>query len=263
MKTQSNFCHSANRFLIAALFLLGSLFLSAIPTFAQEQPVKNIVLVHGAFVDGSGWQAVYKILSKKGYHVSVVQIPLTSLKDDVDATNRILDKQDGPTILVGHSWAGVVITEAGLNPKVVGLVYVAALQPDKQENLLQLISAFLPAPENGVMNPDDKGFVYYDKAKFHGGFAADLSTEETDFMYASQKPIAAQSYGSTVTDAAWKTKPTYGIVPTEDKTISPDLERMMYKRSGTKFIELKSSHAVFLSHPNDVAKVIIEASEKK
>jgi pimeloyl-ACP methyl ester carboxylesterase len=117
------------------------------------------VLVQGPFADGSGWQEVYKILSKRGYQVSVVQIPLTSLKDDVDATNRILDKQDGPVILVGHSWAGVVITEAGLNPKVVGLVYVAALQPQKGENLLQLISSFPPAPEFGVMDPDDKGFV--------------------------------------------------------------------------------------------------------
>jgi pimeloyl-ACP methyl ester carboxylesterase len=157
----------------------------------------------------------------------------------------------------------VVITEAGLHPKVAGLVYVAALQPEKGENLLQLISSFPNAPEFGVMAPDDKGFVYYDKAKFHAGFGADLSTEETDFMYSSQKPIAAQSYGATVIDAAWKTKPSYGIVATEDKTISPDLERMMYKRSKTKTTEIKSSHVVFLSHPDAVAKVIIEASEKK
>jgi pimeloyl-ACP methyl ester carboxylesterase len=263
MKTQLKSGHRAVASLFITLLFLGSQFLLTNTATAQEAPVKNIVLVHGAFVDGSGWQGVYKILSKKGYRVSVVQIPLTSLKDDVDATNRILDKQDGPVILVGHSWGGVVITEAGLHPKVAALVYVAALQPEKGENTIQLSSSLPSSLENGIMAPDDKGFVYYDKAKFHAGFGADLSGEEAAFLYASQKPIAAQCFGTPVTYVAWKTKPSYGIVATEDKTINPDIERWMYKRAKAKVTEIKSSHVVFLTHPDAVAKVIIDAAERK
>ncbi|MDN3551529.1 alpha/beta fold hydrolase [Mucilaginibacter aquaedulcis] len=232
-------------------------------TSAQDAPVKNIVLVHGAFVDGSGWQGVFQILSKKGYQVSVVQIPLTSLQDDVDTTNRVLDKQDGPVILVGHSWGGFVITEAGMHEKVAGLVYVAALQPEVGENTIQLSTALPAAPENGVMEPDDKGFVYYDKAKFHAGFGADLSTEQAEFLYASQKPIAAQSFGASVTNAAWKTKPSYGIVALNDKTINPVTERWVYKRSNSRITEIESSHVVFITHPDKVAQVIINAADKK
>jgi pimeloyl-ACP methyl ester carboxylesterase len=237
--------------------------MKTVTTSAQDAPVKNIVLVHGAFVDGSGWQGVFQILSKKGYQVSVVQIPLTSLQDDVDTTNRVLDKQDGPVILVGHSWGGFVITEAGMHEKVAGLVYVAALQPEVGENTIQLSTALPAAPENGVMEPDDKGFVYYDKAKFHAGFGADLSTEQAEFLYASQKPIAVQSFGASVTNASWKIKPSYGIVALNDKTINPVTERWMYKRSNSRITEIESSHVVFITHPDEVAQVIINAADKK
>src|ERR1700754_2626809 len=227
-----------------------------------QSPIKNVVLVHGAFADGSGYKGVYNILVKKGYNVTVVQNPLTSLKDDVDATNRIIDKQDGPVILVGHSWGGTVITEAGNNPKVAALVYVAAFAPDNGETTLKLVQSLPAAPENGILPPDDKGFVYFSKEKFHAGFAADLSKEEADFMYASQGPIAVQGFVAPITQAAWKTKPSYGIVATEDKAINPDIERNMYKRAGSKVTEIKSSHVVFISHPDAVAKVIIEAATK-
>lgn len=246
--------------LVAAAVLLGSMFAFSSNANAQTQPIKNIVIVHGAFADGSGFKAVYKILTKKGYNVTVVQNPLTSLKDDVDATNRILDKQDGPTVLVGHSYGGTIITEAGANSKVVSLVYIAAFAPDKGENTLKWVMSAPPAPENGILPPDDKGFVYYDKAKFHAGFAGDLSKDEADFMFASQGPTAAQCFGAPVADAAWKTKPSYGIVATEDKSIVPDVERAMYKRAGAKVTEIKGSHVIFISQPEAVAKVIIDAA---
>ncbi len=221
---------------------------------------KNIVIVHGAFADGSGYKKLYEILTEKGYRVTVVQNPLTSLKDDVDATVRALDRQDGPTVLVGHSWGGTVITEAGTRPKVAALVYIAAFQPDKGETSVQWISSLPAAPEFGILPPDEKGVVYFDKSKFHAGFAADLSKEEADFMYSSQGPIFGACFATPVREAAWKTKPSYGIVATEDKAINPDIERNMYKRSNTKITEIKGSHVIFISQPDAVAKVIIEAA---
>jgi pimeloyl-ACP methyl ester carboxylesterase len=228
---------------------------------AQTNPkIKNVVLVHGAFADGSGWQGLYKVLTKKGYNVTIVQNPLSSLEDDVQATNLALDKQDGPTILVGHSWGGTVITEAGNHPKVAALVYVAALQPDNGENSVQWLQTAPPAPENGVLPPDEKGIAYYDKAKFHAGFAGDLSKEQADFMYASQGAFHAQGFLTPITKAAWRTKPSYGIVATEDKSIVPSIQHAMYKRSNTKITEIKGSHVVFISQPEKVANVIINAS---
>ncbi len=221
----------------------------------------NIVLVHGAFADGSGWRALYNVLDKKGYNVTIVQNPLTSLEDDVAATKIVLDNQDGPTILVGHSWGGAVITEAGNHPKVAGLVYVAAFQPDNGESALQWLQTAPPAPENGVLPPDDKGIVYYDKAKYHAGFCADISKEEADFMYASQGAFYAKGFTTPITNAAWKNKPAFGIVATEDKSIAPEIERNMYKRSNTKVTEIKGSHVVYMSQPEAVSKVIIEAAE--
>jgi pimeloyl-ACP methyl ester carboxylesterase len=247
-------------YLMAAVILLGGMFAFTPSAGAQGTPVKNIVLVHGAFADGSGFKAVYEILTKKGYNVTVVQNPLTSLKDDVDAANRILDKQDGPTVLVGHSYGGTVITEAGANAKVVALVYIAAFMPDKGENTIKWVQSAPPAPENGILPPDDKGFVYYDKAKFHGGFAGDLSKAEADFMFASQGPTSVQCFITPVAEAAWKTKPSYAIVATEDKSIVPDVERTMYKRAGAKVTEVKGSHVIFISQPEAVAKVIIDAA---
>src|SRR5258708_3205248 len=227
---------------------------------AQGNTVKNIVIVHGAFADGSGWQGVFKILTAKGYNVTIVQNPLTGLEDDVAAVNRALDKQAGPVILVGHSWGGAVITETGASSKVVGLVYVAALQPDAGQSPIQSMSA-PPLPENGILPPDSAGFVYFDKAKFHAGFAADLPADQAAFMYASQIPIAAKAFGTPLTHAAWRTKPSWGIVPTLDKAIDPAFERSIYKRSGTKVTEVPgASHVVFISHPKEVAAVIEAAA---
>jgi len=235
--------------------------LTAKSAMAQTNPkVKNIVIVHGAFADGSGFEGVFNILTKRGYNVSVVQNPLTSLKDDVDATNRIINKQDGPVILVGHSWAGTVITEAGNNPKVVGLVYLAAYAPDAGETTLQWAISQPAAPEYGILDPDENGVVYFDKAKFHAGFCADVSKEKAAFMFASQGPVYARCFTDKVTTAAFRTKPSYAIVATEDKAINPIIERNMYKRAGMKVIEIKSSHVVFLSNPDKVASIIVTAS---
>ena len=202
MRKQFKLNHNLNSILFIAAIMLAQVFLSSGMAKAQSKPVRNIVIVHGAFADGSGWRGVYDVLVKKGYNVSIVQNPLTSLKDDVDATTRILDKQDGPVILVGHSWGGVVITEAGMHEKVVGLVYVAAYQPDKGENTLKWAGSLPVLPEFGILPPDDKGVVYYDKAKFHAGFAGDLSKEQADFMFASQGAFHAQGFGTPITKAA-------------------------------------------------------------
>lgn len=246
--------------LVASAIILLTIVGGAVK--AQAQAIKNVVLVHGAFADGSGYKALYNILTKKGYKVTVVQNPLSSLEDDVKATQAALDKQDGPTILVGHSWGGTVITEAGNDPKVAALVYIAAFQPDKGESTLTWVQSAPAAPENGILAPDAKGIVYYDQAKYHAGFCADLSKEEADFMYASQGTFYAKGFVTPITNAAWKTKPSYGIVATEDKSINPEIERAMYKRSNTKITEIKGSHVVFISQPEAVAKVIIEAATK-
>jgi pimeloyl-ACP methyl ester carboxylesterase len=222
---------------------------------------KNIVLVHGAYADGSGWEGVFNILKSRGYNVSIVQNPLISLEDDVAATERIIEKQDGPVVLVGHSWGGSVITQAGVSSKVASLVYVAAFAPTVGESTLDLIKQAAPSPENGTLPPDEKGLIYYDKAKFRPGFAADVSQEKTDFMFASQIPIHVKSFITPLTQAAWKTKPSFAIVATDDKSISPDLERTMYKRAGSKITEVKSSHVVYISNAKAVADVI-EAAAK-
>ena len=229
-------------------------------TKGLDAPIKNVVLVHGAFADGSGYKALYMALTKKGYRVTVVQNPLTSLEDDVAATKVVLDKQDGPTILAGHSWGGAVITEAGNHPKVDALVYIAAFQPDNGESALQWLQTAPPAPENGVLPPDDKGIVYYDEAKYHAGFCADISEEEAEFMFASQGAFYAKGFVTPITNAAWRDKPTYGLVATEDKSIAPEIQRNMYKRSNTKVTEIKGSHVIYMSQPDAVAEVIIEAA---
>ena len=238
------------------------LFATAVSLGITAQ-VKNIVIVHGAFADGSGFKEVYRILTKKGFNVTIVQNPLTSLKGDVDATLRALDRQDDPIVLVGHSWAGTVITEAGIHPKVVASVYIVAFQSDAGETTGQLASSLPAAPENGILPPDEKGFVYFDKLKFHAGFAADLSQEDADFMYASQVPIAVKCFTDVVKEAAWKSKPSYGIVATEDKAINPDIERNLYKRAGAKITEIKGNHVIFISQPAAVANVIMNAAEQK
>lgn len=247
--------------ILASVLMLAMLtLLFANPAIAQK-PVKNIVLVHGAFADGSGWQEVYKILKKRGYNVSVVGNPNTGLEDDVAATKRVLARQDGPTILVGHSYGGVIITEAGNEPNVAGLVYIAAFVPDANESLLSLLQAGPPAPNAGILPPDEFGYVWYDKAKYHSGFCADLPKEQAEFLCDSQIPVSAAVFGATIPNPAWKTRPTWYVVATEDQTIPPDGERFMAQRAGAKVTEIKASHLVFMSQPKPVADVIETAAK--
>ena len=230
-------------------------------TSANAQSVKNVVLVHGAFADGSGYRGLYEVLTQKGYQVTVVQNPLTSLEDDAAAVKLALDRQDGPAILAGHSWGGAVITESGNHPNVAALVYIAAFQPDNGESALQWFLTMPPAPENGVMEADEKGIVYYDKEKFHAGFCGDLSKEDADFMYASHGAFAGKCFITPITNAAWRNKPSFAVVATDDKSIVPDIQRNMYRRSNTRITEVKGSHAVYISQPEKVAAVIVEAAK--
>lgn len=241
--------------------LTGAISLAALATPAADAAppgaIKNIVLVHGAFVDGSGWKAVADILTADGYSVSIVQPPETSLDDDIVATNRVLDQLDGPAVLVGHSYAGAVITAAGNNDHVKSLVYVAAFQPDVGESLASL-GAKMPPAGTGIV--PSGGFLLIDRAKFRDDFAADLPRSVTDLMARSQVPLALKAAGAPATAPAWKVKPSYAIVATQDRSINPDLERFMYKRSGSITTEIVSSHAVYMSQPKAVAAVIEKAA---
>ena len=223
-------------------------------------PIKNIVLVHGAFVDGSGWKPVYDILVKDGYHVSVVQQPLTSLEDDVTATRRVLDRQDGSCILVGHSYGGAVITEAGVDPHVAGLVYIAAHAPEEGETEAANGKKF-PNSSRPLVKTSD-GFVFLDPANFVADFAADLPREQAEFMAHSQMPTAAKVFTTPITHPAWKEKPSWYMVAKADKTINPDLERMYAERAHSHKVEVEgASHAVYESHPVEVAALIEEAAQ--
>jgi pimeloyl-ACP methyl ester carboxylesterase len=222
--------------------------------------VNNIVIVHGAFADGSSFESVYSILTKKGYHVSIVQNPCSSLEDDVAATNEVLDRQDGPSILVGHSWGGTVITQAGGSPKVAGLVYIEGFLPEVGENTIQLAQSEPAAPEGGKLSPDANGWIFYPKEQYHMGFAGDLSEEKAAFMYDSQLPITVKCFTTPVTVAAWKSKPSWGVVSTEDKSINPLILRKMYQRAGSVVTEVHASHVVYVSHPDKIAEVIEQAS---
>jgi len=216
--------------------------------------------VHGGFVDGSGWQGVYETLKKDGYAVSIVQNPTISLADDVAATKRILAAQNGPVILVGHSYGGVVITEAGSDPKVAGLVYIAAFAPDTGESVSSLIKNPLPgAPVPPIMPPED-GYLFLDRAQFRASFAADVSPEAASFMADSQVAWGLEALNGAVSEPAWKTKPSWYLVSTEDKMIPPDAQRAMSKRSGSTVVEVKGSHAVYVSQPRAVADFIAKAA---
>jgi pimeloyl-ACP methyl ester carboxylesterase len=221
----------------------------------------NIVLIHGGFVDGSGWQGVYGILRKKGYNVSVVQNPTISLQDDVAITRRVIAAQTGPVVLVGHSYGGVVVTEAGNDPKVAGLVYIAAFAPDGGESIQSLIQNPPPrAPVPPILPPQD-GFLLLERSKFVASFAADVSPDLAAFMADSQVPWGVQAFAGAVSQPAWKSKPSWYLVSTEDKMIPPDAQRAMSKRAGSKVIETKGSHAVYVSQPDAVASLIEEAAE--
>jgi len=223
--------------------------------------VKNIVLVHGGFVDGSGWEGVYKTLKRDGYTVAIVQNPTISLADDVAVTKRTIANQDGPVILVGHSYGGAVITEAGTDPKVAGLVYVAAFAPDKGESVSSLIKNPPPgAPVPPILPPQD-GYLFLDWAKFPASFAADVEPETAAFMADSQVPWGLEALSGAISEPAWKTKPSWYLVSTDDKMIPPDAQRAMSKRAGATVVEVKGSHAVYVSQPQAVAALIESAAQ--
>jgi len=221
-----------------------------------------IVLVHGGFVDGSGWQGVYKILRKDGFNVSVVQNPTITLSDDVAVTKRAIAAQTGPVILVGHSYGGVVVTEAGNDPKVAGLVYIAAFAPDRGESVSALIKDPPPnAPVPPILPPQD-GFLFLDNAKFAASFAADVDPESARFMADSQVPWGLDALNGAVTEPAWKSKPSWYLVATDDKMIPPPAQRLMSKRAGSAVVEVKGSHAIYVSQPAAVAALIERAARE-
>ena len=247
---------------VRALFAVALIAakLVAVAGSATPDTVKNVVLVHGALTDGSGWRGVFDILTKDGYRVSVVQQPLTGLVDDVAATKRVIDQQDGPVVLVGHSYGGTIITVAGADPKVRALVYVAALQPDVGETNNQLAASMPGTVPTSDLKPTNDGFLFVDPAKFATDVAADLAPAQAEFMANSQMPVAAAAFTAPVTVAAWHDKPSYGIVATADRELNPMLARWMYKRSGAKTTEINASHLVYVSHPDEVASVIEQAA---
>ena len=220
-----------------------------------------VVLVHGGFVDGSGWEDVYKILKQHGYNVSIVQNPTLSLADDVAATKRVLATQSGPVILVGHSYGGVVITEAGNDPKVTGLVYIAAFAPDKGESVAALIKDPQPGAPVPPMLPPQDGYLSLDKAKFAASFAADVARDKAEFMANSQVPWGVEALAGTITNPAWKTKPSWYLIATEDKMIPPAAQQAMSKRAGSTVVEAKGSHAIYVSKPQAVAALIENAAK--
>jgi pimeloyl-ACP methyl ester carboxylesterase len=227
---------------------------------SQAGSVRNVVLVHGGWVDGSGWEGVYKALKKSGYAVTIVQESTASLADDVATTKRAIASQNGPVILVGHSYGGAVITEAGTDPKVVGLVYVAAFVPDKGESVSTLIKDPVPgAPVPPILPPVD-GYLLLDKAKFPASFAGDVSPEKAAFMADSQVPWGVNALGGTISEPAWRTKPSWYLLTTDDKMIPPAAQRLMAKRAGATVVEVKASHAIFVSQPQAAASLIEKAA---
>ncbi len=220
-----------------------------------------VVLVHGGFVDGSGWEDVYKILKKDGYSVSIVQNATISLADDVAVTKRVLAKQRLPVILVGHSYGGVVITEAGTDPKVAGLVYIAAFAPDAGESVAALIKDPAPgAPVPPILPPQD-GYLFLDASKFRESFAADVAAEKAAFMADSQVPWGVEALSGSITKPAWKTKPSWYLVATDDKMIPPPAQRLMSQRAGSTVVEAQGSHAIYVSKPDAVAALIVKAAK--
>jgi pimeloyl-ACP methyl ester carboxylesterase len=242
---------------------IGLVFFGArvlISESSAQGGVKNVVLVHGGFVDGSGWEGVYKALKKNGYAVAVVQNPTISLADDAKVTKRAIASQNGPVILVGHSYGGAVITEAGTDPKVVGLVYIAAFVPDKGQSVSALIKDF-PAggPQPPILPPQD-GFLFLDRAKFAASFAGDVNPATAAFMADSQVPWGVEALSGTITEPAWKAKPAWYLVTTEDRMIPPEAQRAMAKRAGAKVTEVKGSHSIYVSQPQAVAAIIEKAA---
>jgi len=240
--------------------LVMILLILASPALA-EPPRPVIVLVHGAFADASGWSRVIPILQRDGYFVTAVQIPLTSLSDDVATAKRVVDSQKGPVVLVGHSYGGAVITGAAAgSSNVKALVYLAAFGPEAGEPLGEPGKKFAQPPLNSALIPDSAGFLYIDRAKFHDAFCKDLPDAEARVMAATQKPLSSSVFEASVSAAAWKTVPTWFVVSSQDRAINPELERFYAKRMGAKTSELPSSHVAFLSHPKEIGKVIEDAA---
>ena len=225
---------------------------------AEARP--TILLVHGGFVDGSGWDGVYARLRQDGYKVTIVQNPTTSLPDDVAFTRRAIDESSGRVILVGHSYGGAVITQAGNAPRVVGLVYIAAFALDKGESVAKLIANPAPGAPVPPILPPREGFLLLDRAKFAAAFAADVEPSRAEFMAESQVPWGVEALNGEVTEAAWKTKPSWYLVATDDKMIPPDAQRFMSRRAGSKVTETPGSHALYVSRPEPVARIIVQAA---
>lgn len=244
----------------AAVAIVAMKPASASDPIPQSQSVKNVVLVHGAFADGSGWRGVYDELTRRGYRVTIVQNPLTSLEDDVAATRRALHRQDGPTILVGHSWGGTVITEAGVDSKVAGLVYISALSPDAGETTAQQYEGFAPASEF-VLDTMDDGFGYVRPENFASGFAHDVGDADVAFMRDSQVPINMAAFGTKLRNAAWRSRPSWAVIATEDKAFDQAMLLHMAERIGARITRVAASHALFMTQPKVVADTIDEAAQ--
>ena len=226
-----------------------------------ESATAAVVLVHGGFVDGSGWEGVCKILRNSGYDVNIVQNPTLSLFDDVAATRRIVARQQAPVILVGHSYGGVVITEAGNDPKVAGLVYIAAFAPDEGESVAALIKDPPPgAPVPPILPPQD-GFLFLDRAKFAASFAADVDKAKAEFMADSQVPWGVEALSGSISVPAWKSKPSWYLIATDDRMIPPPAQQFMSKRARSTVVEVKGSHSVYVSNPQEVAALIETAAK--
>jgi pimeloyl-ACP methyl ester carboxylesterase len=227
---------------------------------STQAPARNVVLVHGGFVDGSGWQGVYNILTRDGYNVTVVQNPTLSLEGDVAATRRIIDEQPGPVVLVGHSYGGAVITEAGRHDKVAALGYICAFAPDTGESVNSLIADPPPgAPVPPILPPKD-GFLFLDRDKFHESFAGDLPADQAAFMADSQVPWGVDALAGTISEPAWRTKPAWYLITTQDKMIPPPAQRAMSQRAGATVTEVPASHSVYVSKPDAVANLIEQAA---
>jgi pimeloyl-ACP methyl ester carboxylesterase len=230
--------------------------------FPPSIGIRNVILVHGAFVDGSGWEGVHNILASKGYTVTIVQNPTASLAEDVALTRRAIAAQEGPVVLVGHSYGGVVITEAGNDPKVKALVYIAAFAPDSGESVSSLIANPAPGAAVPPILPPQDGFLFLDRDLFAASFAADVTSEKAAFMAASQVPWGLEALAGTVTEPAWKSKPSWYLVATEDRMIPPPAQRAMAERANAHVTETGGSHALYISKPAVVATLVEEATQK-
>lgn len=244
---------------IVATGIAASTLAQSAERIPDGQAVRNVVLVHGAFADGSGWRGVYDELTRRGYRVSVVQNPLTSLADDVAATKRVLDRQDGPTILVGHSYGGTVITEAGVDPRVAGLVYVSALAPDVGESTGDQF-AEIPAPPEFKIETGADGFGFVKLESFKAGFAGDTGDADAAFLRDSQVPINMAIFATPVGNAAWRSRPSWAVIATQDRAIDPKLLRHTARRIGAATVEVEASHVPFLTRPVEVADAIDHAA---